>query len=228
MPLSMNSANSPRVRCLALDFGGVVTWDVWEHVYLEGPTSLAERYRFPPDALRTIGKELWSRYAFIMPTSGRDWQKLEREYWTEFNLRMNAKIPVEDLIVAGASYIRWVDGMESFLSSLNRDKLILAACTNNTAFWLQRQVSVLGLHRFFKPELIVASCDVGVSKSSTKHEMFARLIERCGCTPHECLFVDDRHSNITRAEQFGIRALLVPTHSPLAAGSIQHQLDISG
>jgi len=53
---------------------------------------------------------------------------------------------------------------------------------------------------------IIASCDVKLIKPDPG--IYQLTLERIGCQPHECVFLDDREVNVRAAEALGIHGIL--------------------
>jgi len=53
---------------------------------------------------------------------------------------------------------------------------------------------------------IIASCDVKLIKPDPA--IYQLTLERIGCQPHECVFLDDREVNVRAAEALGIHGIL--------------------
>ncbi|RAK62982.1 HAD family hydrolase [Phenylobacterium kunshanense] len=82
-------------------------------------------------------------------------------------------------------------------------KLPLALLTNSGPKTRETLVARHGLERWFS--VIVISAEEGMSKPDPL--IYRRTCERLGCAPGDCLFVDDRPSNVAGAEAAGLGAL---------------------
>lgn len=83
------------------------------------------------------------------------------------------------------------------------DKLPMALLTNSGPRTRATLVARHGLERWFS--VIVISAEEGLSKPDPL--IYRRTCERLGRPPAECLFVDDRPSNVAGAEAAGLGAI---------------------
>lgn len=81
--------------------------------------------------------------------------------------------------------------------------LPLALLTNSGPNTRATLVPRHGLERWFP--VIVISAEEGLSKPHP--DIYRRTCERLGKSPAECLFVDDRPSNVAGAEAVGLAAI---------------------
>lgn len=81
--------------------------------------------------------------------------------------------------------------------------LPLALLTNSGPNTRANLVSRHGLERWFS--VIVISAEEGLSKPDPR--IYRRTCERLGRPPAECLFVDDRQSNVVGAQAVGLGAI---------------------
>ena len=79
----------------------------------------------------------------------------------------------------------------------------MALLTNSGPNTRRGLIARHGLERWFR--VIVISAEEGLSKPNPL--IYQRTCERLGRLPAECLFVDDRQSNVTGAEAAGLRAI---------------------
>ena len=199
------------IQAVIFDIGGVLADDVWEHLLLDERRGIAALNNLPREEVASFGRELWQEFAYIPETVDRDWMALEHAYWMKFKERFGLTQPLSFFTEQTERFIKPVEGMADLLAHLKAADMELAICSNNTEFWLKRQIDKLELQRFFETEKIVSSCKVGASKSSPNFEMFREVITALGgISPSACIFVDDRSGNVERAIEFGMNAILFP------------------
>lgn len=198
------------IAAVIFDVGGVLVHDVWEHLLLDEPDGIASKYSLDRDQVRRVGKLLWEAFAYRPETQYNDWQTLERQYWRQFieffwDEHPPSSVSVDNFIRMTDSFISPVDAeMISLLEELQAKGIGLAICSNNNEFWFRRQMDKLSLHRFFSPSRVILSCRIGVSKSSSRFEMFHAAVDALRVAKSQCVFVDDRKGNVERAKQCGI------------------------
>lgn len=198
------------VKALVFDVGGVLAHDVWEHLLLDEPNGVAAKYTLDKAEVERVGKLLWEVFAYRPEVKQKNWQALERQYWRGFIKYFGDQLPStvspEDFIQMTADFIKPVDTetMPKLLEEIQSRGIDLAICSNNTEFWIRRQMDKLSLHKFFSPSKIILSCRVGVSKSSPRYEMFHAVTEALGVLKSQCVFVDDKKRNVNRAQECGM------------------------
>ena len=217
------------IKAVIFDMGGVLAFDVWEHLLLDKgepgnpakPLGVAALYGLRDEYVERVGRELWDTYSRPDATlSGADADLLEEHYWASFIRELRQQLPasigVNDLRDRTDLFIKPVNqsAMESLLEELKANKIRLVICSDNTEFWFRRQMAKLRLQRFFSPSDCFVSCNVGFSKDSPGFEKFRIMSEALGIEKSSCLFVDDRRKNVEQALAYGFTPILFPSHSP--------------
>lgn len=221
----------PKIKSVIFDHNGVFVEDVWEHLYLDENESLMKRLELPKDELKSFGDSLTKEFSLIRATNQVTWQDLEQQYWgrfiSHFQGRIDESITTSDLIDYSQGFIRATKhaGMIPLLQELRNEGIHLGLCTNNTEFWFQRQMQALDLTPFFSPESIVLSCHTGEFKSNPSGKMFGLALQAVESTGAETVYVDDRTSNLSKAEKAGIKnTILFENDSPDAAAKLRARL----
>lgn len=96
----------------------------------------------------------------------------------------------------------WIDGIEALLHDLKQNGVEMHALSNYPPWYLLIEER-LQLSRFI--ELSFFSCDTGVRKPAK--EAYLGACEKLGRRPDECLFIDDRDTNVDAARAVGMHAL---------------------
>lgn len=201
------------IKAVIFDMGGVLTYDVWEHLLLDNPNKedklegIASKYCLGENLVEEIGKELLNKFAYTLkPTREGEYNSWsEKEYWEEFIQRTGVNATVNDFIEMTDKFIRPIkdfESMERILESLKKSGTDLAILSNNTEFWAKRQIEKLNLYRFFSESKVILSCRIGAQKTDSK--MFKTVLDALGCVPEECIFVDDRPHNVKAAKRLGM------------------------
>jgi FMN phosphatase YigB (HAD superfamily) len=211
-------------RGVIFDVGGVLAYDVWEHLLcdrppqsLVDPVSIAADPKFAGPAnqlaqLDNVGNELWSRFDCVKGDPGT----LENDYWQQFLAHPQCppaltSVPVSTFISKTEEFIRPVnpDQTTLLLEWIVRKGVYLGICSNNNEFWFLRQVTKLGLYRFFGPNNITLSCHHEINKRD--YRLFHIAAHAVGLHPTECVFVDDRKGNVSRSLECGMTGVLFPS-----------------
>lgn len=205
------------IEAVIFDMGGVLAYDVWEHLLLNKEEGLVSIYDLDLTRVQKVGRELYDEFAHRKGQGEDGWKELEEEYWNRLTDRLHLSLAPSELIQLTDRFIRPVVGMIELLECLKARAVRLAICSNNTEFWFRRQADKLGLYRFFNAENIVLSSRIGVSKSSPNFEMFRAVVNRLGIDKRNCVFVDDRIGNIVQSIKFGLAGIIFPSHSEYGA-----------
>ena len=205
------------IKAIIFDVGGVLAYDVWEHLFFE-PDGVVALYKLNADVANKTGTKLWNEFAHQNTDINNGWQKLESDYWQRFIEQLHLETPTEKFIQLTDKFIKPVTGMSKLLESLRAKKIDLAICSNNTEFWFERQRRKLEFDKFFETDKTILSSRVGVSKNSVDFEMFQAVINALNVDKQDCLFIDDKEENILRALRYGIAGILFPSHSEFGAG----------
>ena len=214
-------------KAVIFDIGGVLMYDVWEHVYLDQGVGIADLYGADHKKLEVLGRRLWEEFAY------RTGDGLEHEYWERFVIESKelvSSVPsVETLIELSKKFIRPVDlaAATELLDALKKENVLLSICSNNNEFWFAEQMRVSGFDRYFLPEHTALSCRVGVSKGDPSNKMFTAALAQLGVQAHEAFFVDDRQGNVDRAMSLGIDAVLFPSEDPSGYELLKQKLNLT-
>lgn len=203
-------------KAVIFDVGGVLMYDVWEHLFFDDEGSIAALYGIDRERLEETGKVLFQEFAFLPATETKPWQALELLYWERFlelsEEDISSTVEPGDLIDLAQEFIQPVGHGEalSVLDALAAQNTVLSIASNNTEFWFHRQMAASGFSKYFTPERTLLSSRMGVSKADASGAMFTRAIKVSGVGASEILFVDDREENLARAAALGIETFLFP------------------
>lgn len=209
------------IEGIIFDLGGVLAYDVWEHLLLDTQTGIAAIYNLDRERVRRAGKDLWKKYSLYCTGGRRGGKKIEREYWHRFNKELMISVPIEDYREITDRFIKPIKGMRNILLELKNRGLKLAICSDNTEFWFEKQKIKLGLDKILSSANFVLSSRVGVSKSSRSFAMLRVAINSLGINKESCLFIDDKARNIERALEYGIPSILFPSNSHRGASYLR-------
>ncbi|MBI4557964.1 MAG: HAD-IA family hydrolase [Candidatus Hydrogenedentes bacterium] len=210
------SSKAGKIKGVIFDIGGVLARDVWEHMLCDpigkkNQWSVSAKYGIPIPELKEFGERLWYDY----DTKDGHADKLEKEYWTRIKTRFSQldHVSISELRAMTDDFIQPVNQTEmaELLKWLGK-RVAIGICSNNTCFWYPLQ------KRKFDPELafgkeadqqIVLSYREGMNKGDKR--MFKKAVQRLGLKEAECVFVDDRFSNVSCAVELGMTGILFPT-----------------
>lgn len=95
------------------------------------------------------------------------------------------------------------EGFTEFALQIRR-KYKLAILSNDISEWSRYLRGKFRLDEYF--DLVTVSGDIGISKPDER--IFRYALERLGCEPQDCIYVDDRRNNLKTAEVLGMQPIL--------------------
>ena len=209
------------INNIVFDIGGVLAFDVWEHLLLDPEEGAAARFGLDSGEVERYGPELWKVFEHRPLENGETADMLEIGYWKHFIRKFNLTEPLETFIDMTDRFIRPVEGMTELLRKLKTSGINLAICSNNNEFWMRKQMNKVGLHSYFEPEKVICSSRVGASKISPDFEMFKAVADVLGADSTSVVFIEDRFENIERAMEYGWAGILFPQASPYGASYLE-------
>lgn len=216
------------IKAVIFDIGGVLAYDVWEHLLCDppgkNPVSVASKFRLRSNKVWNVGQLLWKDYECRSTSNPADRDRYEAEYWGKFKEHFKKSAMLQatstaELIGMTDPFIRPIKGMAEGESPLleklrklqSDGEIVLAICSNNNAFWFPRQAARLNLQRFFDPDYLFLSHEAGW----TKPKLLGMVVEKLqsdGITGDQCIFVDDRPKNVQDAVNlYQMTGILFPT-----------------
>ncbi len=217
------------IQAIIFDIGGVIAYDVWEHLFLDDDGVRTKYPQLDKDELFRFGKATWETFAYLPETPQSDWRALERHYWDAFIMFFRDQLPTsaspDEFIEMSLKFFRPVEGMNALLEKLCAQGLTLGICSDNNEFWYRRQAEKVGFTKFFDSDKIILSCRLGKSKRSAQFEMFEAVTNAVGVPKQNCGFVDDRATSIERAQEFGMMGILFPSHAVFGAEYVERLIN---
>ncbi len=133
-----------------------------------------------------------------------DGKTTEEEFWNIFLKKSGAKeIDTEKAKVIWRKHQKSLENMFSLLKKLKK-KHMLAALTNLSKEWIDFKRERFKLDEYF--DLIVSSGYMGVAKPH--HKIYKLILKKLENEPHECIFIDDRETNLLPARELGMKTTL--------------------
>lgn len=135
----------------------------------------------------------------------RAWQRFETGEWDEAKFgaeyfRDRRAVDLAAFRRTLSEAYRFLPGVEALLEELHAAGVVMHALSNYPP-WYRLIEAKLKLSRFLRWSFV--SCETGVRKPDPAAYLGA--VQTLGATPSECLFVDDRRSNVEAAERAGLR-----------------------
>jgi beta-phosphoglucomutase-like phosphatase (HAD superfamily) len=185
-----------RLDAVCFDIGGVIAADFWETIYFDQEKGIAKQLGLNEQMLHDVGIELWQKYSVDNFEEGA--------YWEEFAGLVGRKPSSDQLIEAETAV--WAD--PTFAETIVRLKALskkIYIVSDNTAFWLPKQLKKLNATTLFGDNDIVASSQIKKRKKTKPRGAYAVLGELA--RPDTTLVLEDRESNVEIASGEGFRAV---------------------
>jgi FMN phosphatase YigB (HAD superfamily) len=182
-----------RIRTVLFDIGGVLATDPWQSLLLAPAAGIADRLGISRDAAEKAGERLWPTYSLSVRT--------EAEYWADLARELNVVLPGEVISQAERETLRVNAAATEAVRMLECDGVRWGYVTDNTAFWLAKQIHLLGDREPETDDLRFYSFERELSKTSTPRGLFELASEVHD--PAATLVVDDRPENLHRAGAAG-------------------------
>ena len=208
---------------VVFDIGGVIYEDIWETVFLKPGTGISEIFNIDSKFVTEVCIDLWKKYA-VLSTNCYSWKKLEREYWAEAIDRLGLSWSINKCIKNSTQFIEPIIGMNEIINLLADKNVCLGVCSNQTAFWFERQLSISqGLKKIDRRNMIL-SFEHGITKEANKNKLFELLVSRIQVSPDEILYIEDRPEHHLAAIEYGFQSLLFNKQEPDMVGNIKSHL----
>ena len=125
------------IKAVVFDVGGVLAYDVWEHLFVDKKHGIPSICNLIEDDLKIAGSELWEEFAYLPEKQPDDWKRLEEDYWNKFITRFGLSQLPSTFIEMTPKFIKAVEGMIPLLEILQSKGVDLAICSNNNEFWFR-------------------------------------------------------------------------------------------
>jgi putative hydrolase of the HAD superfamily len=197
------------IKAIIFDLGGVLMTDVPLREIAEDlakesglPTEEIHAHLYPSQQwdLLTLGKitedEYWNNFLEVSKISEKlevRSQKLKKELKKKVR---SSLFPFED---------------NTRIVNLLKKNYKLGILSNHAKEWSQHMKQKFDLFKSF--DQIIFSCNVGFRKPDPK--IYEIALERLGCNPEECIFIDDKKRNTDSAEKLGIHGIVFQDFSNL-------------
>jgi FMN phosphatase YigB (HAD superfamily) len=185
-----------RLDAICFDIGGVIAADFWETIYFDQEKGIAKQLGLDKQILHDVGIKLWQKYSV---------DKFEEvAYWEEF-AGLVGRQPSSDQLSEAETAV-WAD--ETFaetivmLKDLNKKVYIVS---DNTTFWLPKQLRKMNATALFDDNDIVTSSEIKKRKKTKPRGSYAFLSDMA--RPETTLVLEDRESNVEIASREGFQAV---------------------
>ncbi len=197
-----------KLTTLFWDIGGVILSNGWDEAITEraarvfqfdlGDFQVRHRISFPDYEKGEMTLDAYLDHAIFYRARDFTKSQLVEFMFAQSTEMLDSRVVLDELSAAGDHFMATLnnEGME-----LNRYRI--------QEFDLQRNFSAF-----------LTSCFLGVRKPDVA--MYERALGITQCVPEECLFIDDRISNIEGARRAGLRCIHFQSAPQLRAELVQH------
>lgn len=185
------------ITTVLFDLGGVLTNDPWQALLLSPSIGVADQLGLDRQRVESAGERLWSSYSLRI--------RHECEYWRDFAREVGVILPANLVRQVERDVLQSNERAGQAFQLLDSMNISWGYITDNTAFWLPKQIARLGGKTPATADLAYYSFQRQLSKESKPIGLFdvaARVLE-----PSVTLLVEDREANIVRAGSIGFQLL---------------------
>lgn len=178
------------------DLGGVLTSDPWQSILLTPGRGIADRCALNRTEVEAAADRLWPRYSLERHS--------EAEYWEDLGALLGVRIPPDAVREAKQDTVIRNEQVHPALAVLGSHGVAWGVISDNTAFWYDMQVAILGIRESLDPRLEFLSFEYGLSKNATTPTLFEAAAKGLGGS--SALVIDDRPENLVSARSAGFEA----------------------
>lgn len=190
------------IKAVLFDIGGVLFTDPLRNIV----KYVSEQTGKNPAMVRNAMRAKWGMYKEARIDAGGFWQAgLDK---------IGAKMDIEELNEKACNMIKEIDSMLLFAKKLKENRYKLGIISNNTKEWFEYEKSKFRIDEIF--DAIVLSCDEQVSKPNER--LYRICAEKLNLEPEECVYVDDKESNLEPAEKLGMKTIHFENQNQLKNG----------
>ena len=188
---------------IIFDLGNVILTNDWHYECPEKDKEFSDYFFISNDNMEKGWGKFWPDFKLGEIT--------EEEFWRGFLEISGAKlIDIEKAKEIYRKYQLEIEGMPELVRKLKND-YTLVALTNIGKEWLTFKLEKFSLQNTFDP--IISSCHSGIAKPNP--EIYDILVEKLQRKPEECIFIDDKESNLIPARKLGITTILFTNQEEL-------------
>ena len=107
------------------------------------------------------------------------------------------------------------DGFLDFIKGVSKDYK-LAIISNDSSRWSEYLRKKFDINKYF--DVISISGDLKIQKPD--ESIYRLTIEQLGVNAEDCVYVDDRETNLVAAERVGMKAILLGSRTGLYTGTV--------
>lgn len=193
-------------KSIVLDIGGVFFPDIWEKIAFNPSNGLVKKAKKNKNVTINILKKIWDKYS-TTSTKYFNWRELELNYWEEVLEALEIKSSPIDCIKSSNSIIKPFSEVEKIIDVLINDNIDVSICSNQTAFWFEREFTVSKVLNKIPREKMILSFECGLTKDKNSLEMYSILTKKIQNPISHAIFIDDRLTNINTAKNFGFKTI---------------------
>ena len=183
------------IKAVIFDWGGVIAKEEnggWQKAF-------EKLLELPPEQ----AKKIWTEAYVGLNTNEID----ESDFWERVEKRLNMNLPASKSRVwfNGIAREVWPE-MSEFVTYL-QSKGIHTAILSNTIRIISKEFRKENVYKGFSP--ILLSDEEGIAKPDIR--IYEMMLEKLSLKAEECVFIDDRPSNLEPAKKLGIITVLAQT-----------------
>ena len=193
---------------VVFDIGGVIFDDIWENLFLDPENGLRTKFNLDFKRVNSVCRNEWDSFAIKNSINNR-WVDVEYEYWTNITHRLAIDWPVENCIEYSKKFINKKPGVSEIIELLTESGINIGICSNQTAFWFNRQLNVSSALSLIDRKNMALSFERGVPKGENNNQLFRHLLSSFKCSASDIIYIEDRIKYQNIAKEFGFNLIPV-------------------
>ncbi len=212
---------------VVFDIGGVVFEDIWEGIFFQKSTGILDLFDLNAQQLNRVCRNCWDRFA-VMSLGSDPWEMLEVKYWKDILRDIQIPWSVEECIEYSQRFIIPIPGVDDLINLLVKNRTQLGICSNQTAFWFERQLAVSKTLRFIDRKNMALSFEQGATKGQKNNLLFKVVLDSFNCQPAEIIYIEDRIKHQQDSSDFGFKVIKFNKDESALISTIKNQLESYG
>jgi len=212
---------------VVFDIGGVVFEDIWEGIFFQKSTGILDLFDLNAQQLNKVCRNCWERYSVMSP-GNNSWESLEANYWEDILSVIQIPWSVDECIEYSQKFIIKIRGVDDLINSLLKNGTQLGICSNQTAFWFERQLALSKSLKLIDRKNMALSFERGATKGQKENLLFKVVLSSLSCKPDEIIYIEDRVKHQQAARDFGFKVIPFSSDQPDFIVTVKKQLESYG
>lgn len=212
---------------VVFDIGGVVFEDIWESIFFQKSTGILDLFDLNAQRLNKVCRNYWDRYSVMSPDNN-SWETLEVNYWQDILRDIQIPWSIDECIEYSRKFIIKIPGVDDLINLLIENEIQLGICSNQTAFWFERQLVLSKSLKFIDRKNMALSFERGATKGQKDNLLFKVVLNSLNCEPDRIIYIEDRIKHQESARDFGFNVIPFNSDEPNLIDTLKKELGSYG